>query len=58
MSWAEIEAKWTAMTRRVRSDQAAETDAMGMTDTPGQSSKLQDKAGEMRAPPPLDRLEN
>lgn len=56
MSWAEIEAKWTAMTRRVRSDQAA--DALGITDTPEQSPKLQDKASEMRAPPPLDRLEN
>jgi hypothetical protein len=58
MSWAEIEAKWTAMTRRVRSDQGVATDATGITDTPEQSSKLQDKGSEMRAPPPLDRLEN
>jgi hypothetical protein len=58
MSWTDIEAKWTAMTRRVRSGQTADTDPMGITDTPEQSSKLQDKASEMRAPPPLDRLEN
>lgn len=55
MNWTEIEAKWTAMTRRVKSDHTGAE--MMISDTPEQPPLLQD-ASDMRAPPPLDRPKN
>ena len=54
MNWNEIEAKWAAMARRVRSDlPRVETKAITAAVPP----KLQPDPSEMRAPPTLDRTD-
>ena len=55
MNWTEIEAKWAAMTRRVKSDQPLGKDNMAATAGPDQASLMPDEASELRAREPLDR---
>ena len=55
MNWTEIEAKWAAMTRRVKSDRPLGDDNMAVTAEPEQAPLIQEEASEMRAPSPLDR---
>lgn len=51
MNWNEIEAKWTAMARRVRADRVLDDDNK-ITSAPVQS---QQDGLQMQAPKPLDR---
>ena len=55
MNWTEIEAKWAAMTRRVKSDRLLGDDNMSVSPDPEQAPVMQEEAAEMRAPRPLDR---
>lgn len=55
MNWADIEAKWAAMTRRVQSERSVDDDDMVITCPQEQPSLLPDAASELRAPAPLDR---
>ncbi len=55
MNWTDIEAKWTAMTRRVQSDWLLDDDDTVVTREQGQPALRRDEAPELRAPAPLDR---
>ena len=55
MNWTEIEAKWAAMTRRVKSDQPLGEGNLAATTEPDQASVMPEEASELRAPEHLDR---
>jgi hypothetical protein len=55
MNWTEIEAKWAAMTRRVKTDLPMGDDNMSVSPEPEQAPAMQEEATELRAPLPLDR---
>ena len=54
MNWTDIEAKWAAMARRVRSDQLQDSDDTVITRAAEPIVKRND-AAETRAQPPIDR---
>ena len=55
MNWTDIQAKWTAMTRRVRSDHLQNHDEMVVTSAPDKPPLLRDEVTELRAPAQFDR---
>ena len=54
MNWTDIEAKWAAMARRVRSDQLQDSDDTVITRAAEPIVKRND-AAETSAQPPIDR---
>ncbi len=54
MNWNDIEAKWTAMTRRVQSDTSRDDDQMTIPRAAEQPPVLQDEPTEQRAPASVD----
>lgn len=56
MSWDEIQSKWAAMARRVRSDLPRDDDALAISATPAPSPPPPIRP-ETSAPPQLDRTD-